>query len=135
MDFGDTLDLHLARVGAHAGAAGGARDAGNPLHGVAVDFPGFYQGHFKIAARPGVAFHEHVVGNDAEFHLGLPESCPDIGIVVDVGQQGALGPDLRAGFADAPDGFPGNGRFQLPPVIVVRHQRQMFAGCLDFTEQ
>ena len=86
VDLGYALNFDLAGVRAHGGAAGGSGDTGYLLDSVAVDFPGAYQGYFKVVACAGIPFHEHVVGDDAQLDLGLPQPCPDCRIVVDMCQ-------------------------------------------------
>src|SRR5690606_13645969 len=135
VDLGDALDLHLARIRTHGRAAGGAGDAGHPLDGLAVDFPGAYQWHLEVVPGAGIPLHEHVVGDDAQLDLGLPQPRPHCRIIVDVRQQRALGADLRAGSAEAGNGLAGDGWLQLTPVVVMRHDRQVLAGGLDLLEQ
>ena len=135
VDFGNALDFHLARVAGHARATGGTGDTGDLLHGITVDLPGLGQRDFKVTTGTGVPFHKHVVGDDAQLDLGLPKAGPVIGIVVDVCQQRALGADHGAGGADPAYRFPGDVGFQFLPVVVVSHQRQVFAAGLHFPEQ
>ena len=57
LDFGDALDLHLAGAGAHAGAAGGAGQAGDLFHGLAVDVVGLGQGYLEVVLGAGIPEH------------------------------------------------------------------------------
>ena len=86
-------------------------------------------------AGAGVAFHKHVVRDDAQLDLGLPQARPVVGVVVDVCQQRALGANHRAGGAYPLHRFTGDVGFQFLPVVVVRHQRQVFAAGDHFLEQ
>src|SRR5690606_35600082 len=134
-DYSLTLKVHIARHRAHERAPGGAGDSGHALDGITVDLTGAYQWHLEVMLGAGIPFHEHVVGDDPQLYLCLPQAGPDRRVVVDMRQQRPLSPDLGAGGADPADGFAGYFRLQLPPVVVVRHQRQVFAGCLDFLDQ
>ena len=135
IDFGNPLDLHLARTGAHGGAAGGSGQATDLFHGFPIDVESVNQGHFKIVLGARVPFYKHVVGDDAQLHFLLPQLCPRVGIVVDVLDQRALGTDLGAGGANTADGLFGNLGGDFLPVVVVGHDGDVLAGVDQFREK
>src|SRR5690554_2484775 len=127
-DFGYALYFHLAGAGTHAGAAGGAGQAADLLHGVAVDVVGLGQGHFEVVLGAGVPLYKHVVGDDAQLHFTLPQLGPVVGVVVYVLDQRALGADFGTGGADAADGFFRDVGGDFLPVVVVGHDGHVLAG-------
>ncbi|MBJ02993.1 MAG: hypothetical protein CMK00_09005 [Planctomycetes bacterium] len=128
LDLGHPLDLDLAGTGAHGRPARRASQARDLANGVAVDLSRPGQGHLEVASRAGVALDKHVIGHDAEGHLGTPGLGPGIGAVVDLGQQGSLPAQGDTHIAQAADGLAGDGRFQFAPVVDVGHQCQLLAA-------
>src|SRR5690554_6049226 len=135
LDFGDALDLYLARAGTHAGAAGGAGQAADLLHGFAVDVVGLGQRHFEVVLGAGVPLYKHVVGDDAQLHFFLPQLGPVVGVVVHVFDQWALGADLGTGGTYAADGFFRDVGGDFLPVVVVGHDGHVLAAINQFGEQ
>ena len=64
-------------------------------------------------AGAGVALDEHVIGDEAEADLGLPQARPGGGVVVDVGDERTLCADDGTGGADAADGGVGGVGLEL----------------------
>src|SRR5690554_1441779 len=135
LDLGNALNLYLAGAGAHAGAAGGAGQAADLLHGVAVDVVGLGQGHLEVVLGAGVPLYKHVVGDDAQLHFALPQFGPGVGIVIHVLDQRALGADFGTGGADTANGFFRDVGGDFLPVVVVGHDGHVLAAINQFGEQ
>ena len=85
----------------------------------------------EVAAGPGVAFHEEVVGDATELDAGVPEFGPDVRIVVDVTDEGDLHPNVRSRGTDSSHGLLGDRRGQFDRVRMVNHDRDRPAAVDD----
>src|SRR5690554_1514944 len=134
-DFGYALDFYLTGAGTHAGAAGGAGQAADLLHGLTIDVVSLGQRNLEVVLGTSVPFYKHVVGDNAQLHFLFPKLGPGVGIVVHVLDQRALSADFGTGGTDAANGFFRDVGGDFLPVVVVGHDGHVLAGINQFGEQ
>ena len=130
-----SVDDDLSGSSGHGGSADGASQSGDPLVGGAKDLGGSGQGDFEVVLGARIPLHEHVVGNGSQLHLDPPQIGPDVGVVIDVADEGSLAANGRSGRQDPASGGLGRGGPQLSRVAVMRHDRQMLARLTALLEE
>ena len=98
------------------------------------DLVALLQRRLEVPAGAGVPFHEEVVGDAAQSDAGVPEIGPNLGVVVDVPDEGALHADVRAGRSDPLDRFLGDRSREFDGMRVVAHDRDGSAAGDDASE-